>query len=80
MGSIGSTDALTDVHAGDPYPVYEWLRETAPVYRCRTGAYLLTRYTDCRRVLTERSTSSPRAVPGRPRGRPAVARLCCPAS
>ncbi|MEU9367047.1 cytochrome P450 [Streptomyces avermitilis] len=54
MGTIGSTDTLTDMHADDPYPVYEWLRETEPVYRCRTGAYLLTRYTDCRRVLSER--------------------------
>ncbi|WP_328402075.1 cytochrome P450 [Streptomyces sp. NBC_00390] len=54
MGTIGSTDALTDVHSGDPYPVYERLRATEPVYLCGTGSYLLTRYTDCQRVLTER--------------------------
>jgi cytochrome P450 len=54
MGTIGSTDALADVHAGDPYPVYERLRETEPVYLSRNGSYLLTRYTDCQRVLVER--------------------------
>jgi NAD(P)-dependent dehydrogenase (short-subunit alcohol dehydrogenase family) len=54
MGTIGSTDALADVHAGDPYPVYERLREREPVYLFGTGSYLLTRYTDCQRVLVER--------------------------
>jgi cytochrome P450 len=64
MGIIGSVDALADVHAGDPYPVYARLRESEPVYRCRSGAYLLTRYPDCRRVLTERELF---LAPGAPR-------------
>ncbi|MFF4354647.1 cytochrome P450 [Streptomyces sp. NPDC001530] len=75
MGTIGSTDALTDVHAGDPYPVYAWLRESEPVYRCRTGAYLLTRYTDCRRVLTERACF---LAPGPLRPSAGTAGACAP--
>lgn len=36
----------------NPYPIYAWLREHAPVYRsATTGAYLLSRYEDCERVL-----------------------------
>lgn len=70
MRTVGCTDVLTGIHAGDPYPVYEWLRQTEPVYRSRTGAYLLTRYADCRRILTEREDF---LSPGSPGGSGAVA-------
>ncbi|MEV0375180.1 cytochrome P450 [Streptomyces sp. NPDC050636] len=36
----------------DPYPLYAWLRTHAPVYFSEAlGAYVLTRYADCERVL-----------------------------
>ncbi|HEX9336054.1 MAG TPA: hypothetical protein VF892_09210, partial [Pseudonocardiaceae bacterium] len=35
----------------DPYPIYAWLREHAPVYRGAFGAVLLSRYDDCAFVL-----------------------------
>ncbi len=42
---------LTDGSA-DPYPLYGWLREHEPVfYDFQFGAYMLSRYADCSRVL-----------------------------
>ena len=35
----------------DPYPLYEELREIAPVHREPNGLWYLTRYADCERVL-----------------------------
>ena len=36
----------------DPYPLYTWLRDNAPVvYSERHGAYLVSRYIDCARVF-----------------------------
>ncbi|MFV2103463.1 cytochrome P450 [Micromonospora sp. LOL_024] len=35
----------------DPYPIYARLRETAPVFPSRFGAYLVTRYADVEFVL-----------------------------
>ncbi|MFI5941663.1 cytochrome P450 [Streptomyces uncialis] len=35
----------------DPYPVYAWLRENAPVYASKYGAYLISRYADVQYVL-----------------------------
>jgi len=35
----------------DPYPIYSWLREHAPVYRSTFGPVLLSRYEDCLFVL-----------------------------
>ncbi|MEW9532366.1 cytochrome P450 [Microbispora sp. NPDC049125] len=37
--------------AGEPYPVYHRLRETAPVHRSFTGHWVLSRYADAERVL-----------------------------
>ncbi|MFD7440109.1 cytochrome P450 [Streptomyces sp. NPDC059909] len=53
-----------DLHTGDPYPVYERLRETEPVYRIREGAYLLSRYQDCLRVLADRESFLAPGGPG----------------
>ena len=37
-----------------PYPAYRALRDEAPVYRCpATGMYVITRFDDVRRVLTD---------------------------
>lgn len=35
----------------DPYPVYAWLRENAPVYPSAYGAFLISRYADVEFVL-----------------------------
>jgi cytochrome P450 len=41
----------------DPYPLYGWLREKAPVfYSEQVGAYMLSRYADCERVLKDHRT------------------------
>lgn len=44
-------DVVTRLHApgmDDPYPLYAWLRENAPVvYSKRHDAYLLSRFADC---------------------------------
>jgi len=53
-GAASAADALVEIHAGDPYPVYERLRGSEPVYRTRSGDFLLFRYADCARVLSER--------------------------
>ncbi|MEE3922642.1 hypothetical protein V2I01_42655 [Micromonospora sp. BRA006-A] len=51
----GAPDALIQLMspaaAADPYPIYSWLRETAPVCRSRFGAYLVSRYADVQYVL-----------------------------
>ncbi|MEU7761114.1 MULTISPECIES: cytochrome P450 [Micromonospora] len=51
----GAPDALIQLMspaaAADPYPIYSWLRETAPVYRSQFGAYLVSRYADVQYVL-----------------------------
>ncbi|MCA3586092.1 cytochrome P450 [Phenylobacterium sp.] len=40
----------------DPHSLLDWMREHAPVYRDdEYGFYFLTRYEDCRRVLTDRT-------------------------
>ncbi len=41
----------SDEGRADPYPIYAWLREHAPVYRGAFGAVLLSRYDDCAFVL-----------------------------
>ncbi|WP_455356716.1 cytochrome P450 [Streptomyces sp. SYSU K217416] len=64
MAAVDAPDAPADIHTGDPYPVYERLRRSEPAYRTRSGAYLLTRYPDCLRVLTARA-SFPAAEPAR---------------
>src|SRR4051794_33752549 len=41
----------------NPYPLYGWLRENAPVfYSEQVGAYMLSRYADCERVLKDHRT------------------------
>lgn len=50
-------NVLTSSGEEDPYPHYAWLREHAPVFWSdRVGAYMLTRYADCERVLKDHST------------------------
>jgi cytochrome P450 len=41
----------SDEGRADPYPIYAWLREHAPVYHSDFGAVLLSRYEDCAFVL-----------------------------
>ncbi|RLL70350.1 cytochrome P450 [Streptomyces sp. Z26] len=63
--------------AADPYPVYAWLREHAPVHRTQlpsgVEAWLVTRYADARQALAEPRLSkdpgrhSERAAHGRGR-------------
>ena len=38
---------LTAEGRANPYPLYDQLRETEPVYRSKHGMWLLTRYDDC---------------------------------
>lgn len=40
-----------DEARADPYPIYAWLREHAPVYASDVGTVLLSRYEDCAFVL-----------------------------
>ena len=40
-----------DEGRADPYPIYAWLREHAPVYAGDAGTVLLSRYEDCAFVL-----------------------------
>lgn len=48
-----------DFHSGDPFPVYDLLRETAPVYRDeRNDIYALTRYDDVVAVSRDPETFS----------------------
>lgn len=58
MTTVNSTDQadvlgrlMSDEGRADPYPIYAWLREHAPVYRGAFGAVLLSRYEDCVHVL-----------------------------
>jgi cytochrome P450 family 114 len=55
VDSAGQLDVMTRLMGeegrDDPYPIYSWLREHAPVYRSTFGAVLLSRYEDCLFVL-----------------------------
>src|SRR5882762_1373293 len=55
VDSTGQLDAMSRLMSeegrDDPYPIYAWLREHAPVYRSTFGAVLLSRYDDCLFVL-----------------------------
>ena len=42
-----------DFYAGDPEPVYEWLRANAPVYRDSNGLWCVTRHADLQHVEKE---------------------------
>ena len=55
-----SADSQPDVNLFDvdtqqcPYDAYKLLRDEAPVYRCpATGMYVISRFEDVRRVLTD---------------------------
>src|SRR5690606_7471264 len=45
-------------HISHPYPMYEQLRNTDPVYLAQTGEYILTRYNDIKAVLKSDSFES----------------------
>jgi cytochrome P450 len=53
-------DPLEDGVPGDPYPVYDRLREEDPVHRMPGGRWLLTRHEDCTAVLRNPAMSSER--------------------
>lgn len=38
-------------HIGNPYPMYERLRNEDPVHRSQTGEYIVTRYSDVKSIL-----------------------------
>lgn len=46
-------DPFDPAYRANPYPVYHWLRENAPVFRDRRGHWILTRYQDCAAVLRD---------------------------
>ncbi|BCK66670.1 hypothetical protein Srufu_006230 [Streptomyces libani subsp. rufus] len=47
-------DPLDAATVADPYPVYERLRKNTPVFWSeRFGSWIVTRYSDCHRVLSE---------------------------
>ncbi len=41
----------------DPYPVYQYMRTVEPVHKSPVGFWILTRYDDCRMVLTDKRWS-----------------------
>jgi cytochrome P450 len=55
-----ANDILTQLMTSgevNPYPLYGWLRENAPLfYSEQVGAYILSRYADCVRVLKDYRT------------------------
>jgi cytochrome P450 len=55
VDSAGQLDVMSrlmgDEGREDPYPIYAWLREHAPVYRSTPGTVMLSRYDDCVFVL-----------------------------
>ncbi|NUS43179.1 MAG: cytochrome P450 [Mycobacteriaceae bacterium] len=54
VADVLAADAVSALdQARDPYPLYAWLREHAPVHEAEPGVFLLTRYADCRTVLTD---------------------------
>lgn len=59
--NLQATDTIAALdRAPDPYPLYAWLRKHAPVHEAEPGVYLLSRYADCRAVLTDaRSYDAP---------------------
>jgi pimeloyl-[acyl-carrier protein] synthase len=46
-------DPFNPALRSNPYPLYDLLREAAPVYRSGPGAWVLTRYSDCLTVLRD---------------------------
>lgn len=44
-----------DLYAGDPWPVYRWLRDEHPLYRDRNGIWFVSRYRDV--LAVEKNTS-----------------------
>ncbi|MCW2773130.1 MAG: ferredoxin [Nocardioides sp.] len=50
-------DPFSDAFKDDPFPVYQWLRDEAPVYRSeKWGFYALSRYEDCHQALLDPAT------------------------
>ena len=51
-------DPFSDAFKDDPFPVYQRLRDEAPVYRSeKWGFYALSRYEDCRQALLDPTTT-----------------------
>lgn len=54
FGPHGETEPLdlmdNEMHAGDPWPLYTWLREEAPVYKDANGIWWVSRYDDVAHV------------------------------
>ncbi len=51
-------DPLSDDFIANPYPILAHLREHAPVHRCVTGAWVLTRYEDVLAALSDKRLSN----------------------
>jgi pimeloyl-[acyl-carrier protein] synthase len=66
----GRYELLAPSALDDPYPVYDEMRATAPVYRDRRFlGWILTRYDDVAAVLKDNSVSSRRPTASEPVGR-----------
>ncbi len=51
-------DPFDPLWASDPFPLYQDLRERAPIHRNETGFWVLARHADCLAVLRDRRASS----------------------
>jgi cytochrome P450 len=46
-------ELMTPAGRADPYPIYDRMREAAPIFKSTLGPWILTRYNDCRAVLRD---------------------------
>jgi cytochrome P450 len=56
MGDDADTllaELMAPAGTADPYPIYDRMREAAPVFKSALGPWILTRYDDCRAVLRD---------------------------
>lgn len=64
FGPHGETEPLdlmdVEAHSGDPWPLYEWLREEAPVYQDANGIWFVSRYDDVVKVAMDPESFSSR--------------------
>jgi cytochrome P450 len=64
-------DPFDPAIVGDPYPVYEWLRDEAPVHWAPdTGTYVISRYDDVAAALADADSYSSDAMRGVLLGQP----------
>ncbi|WP_280487327.1 cytochrome P450 [Nocardia farcinica] len=60
--SLGAVDPTAPGYLPDPYPHFAQAREHAPVQQHSSGVYMIFRYPDVKRALSDRSLSSSEAT------------------